>query len=83
MGVNPLIGSPFKPQFVDMRDCYNSELRKKFMGLACKHEVHIQQGVYVAQSGPTFETRAEYKFYSLIGGDAMGMSTIPECIVAN
>jgi purine nucleoside phosphorylase len=48
MGVNPLIGSPFKPQFVDMRDCYNSELRKKFMGLACKNEVHIQQGVYVA-----------------------------------
>ena len=48
MGVNPLIGNPFKPTFVDMRDCYNEKLRKKFMGLAYKHGVKIQQGVYVA-----------------------------------
>jgi len=82
MGVSPLVGNPFEPMFVDMSDCYTRKLREKFMEIAYKHKVKVEQGVYVAQIGPAFETRAEYKYYQLIGGDTMGMSVIPENLVA-
>ena len=82
MGISPLVGNPFKPMFVDLSDCYSQELRNKFIELAYKHKVKVNQGVYVAQIGPAFETRAEYKYYALIGGDVMGMSIIPENLVA-
>lgn len=82
---NPLIGrnlEEFGPRFPDMHDCYNSELIKKATSIANAEGIKLQYGVYVGGTGPTFETQAEYKYFKIIGGDAAGMSTTPEVIVA-
>ncbi len=82
---NPLIGrnlEEFGPRFPDMHDCYSSELIKKATSIANAEGIKLQYGVYVGGTGPTFETQAEYKYFKIIGGDAAGMSTTPEVIVA-
>jgi len=70
-------------RFPDMSEAYNRELRLKAMEIAGEKNIKLQHGVYVGVSGPTFETPAEYNYFRIIGGDAVGMSTVPEVIVAN
>nr|WP_121269340.1 purine-nucleoside phosphorylase [Pedobacter schmidteae] len=71
------------PRFPDMSQPYSSKLIDKAMEIAKKESINCHQGVYVSVTGPNLETRAEYKYLRIIGGDAVGMSTVPEVIVAN
>lgn len=73
----------FGTRFPDMSQAYNPDLRKLATEIADKNDIKLQFGVYVGTQGPTFETPAEYNFFRIIGGDAVGMSTVPEVIVAN
>jgi len=73
----------FGVRFPDMSEAYDKNLRKLAIEIAHKNNIKLQYGVYVGTQGPTFETPAEYNFFSIIGGDAVGMSTVPEVIVAN
>ncbi|MBS1773593.1 MAG: purine-nucleoside phosphorylase [Bacteroidetes bacterium] len=70
------------PRFPDMSEPYNHALIKLAMQSASAINIQVQTGVYIGLQGPTFETPAEYKWLRTIGGDAVGMSTVPECIVA-
>ena len=82
---NPLIGpnlEEFGPRFPDMTRPYDLLLRKMALEIAEEQGYDLKQGVYFASTGPTYETPAEYKYYRLIGADAVGMSTIPEVIAA-
>ncbi len=82
---NPLIGKNIDeigPRFPDMTCAYNLKLRELAIRTASSLNIELKQGVYVGGTGPTFETPAEYKFFGIIGGDAVGMSTVPEVIVA-
>ena len=82
---NPLIGpnmEDFGPRFPDMTCPYDLELQDLARTCAAKVGVEIQEGVYFGSTGPTYETPAEVRFYRLIGADLLGMSTIPEVIVA-
>ncbi|UYQ91646.1 purine-nucleoside phosphorylase [Chitinophaga horti] len=82
---HPLRGkneSSFGPRFPDMSEPYAKTLVAKAKEIAAAHNIPVHTGVYVGVQGPTFETRAEYKFMHIIGGDAVGMSTVPEVIVA-
>ena len=82
---NPLIGpniEDFGPRFPDMTRPYDPALIKLAEEIAAEKEIPLQKGVYVGGTGPSYETPAEYKYFRLIGGDAVGMSTIPEVIVA-
>jgi len=72
----------FGPRFVDMHEPYNLKMIEKFKEVAQQQNINIQQGVYLSLSGPTFETPAEYRMVRIIGADAVGMSTVPEVIVA-
>lgn len=69
-------------RFPDMSKCYDERLRNKAKLIALQHNIAIKEGVYVGVSGPTFETPAEYKMFRLFGADIVGMSTVPEVIVA-
>jgi purine-nucleoside phosphorylase len=84
-GQNPLIGSD-EPElgvrFLDMTDPYDAALRARALELGAEQGVRIHEGVYVAVAGPSFETRAELRYLRMIGADAVGMSTVPEVIVA-
>lgn len=71
------------PRFPDMSEAYSKSLIEKAKQAAKKLNIKLQQGVYVGLSGPCFETPAEYKYLRIIGGDNVGMSTVPEVIVAN
>lgn len=71
------------PRFPDMSQPYRRNLVQKALEIASKEEITCHQGVYVAVTGPNLETKAEYKYLRIIGGDAVGMSTVPEVIVAN
>ena len=85
-GENPLIGpnlDEYGPRFPDMSYTYNKSLREKLKAAAEKEGIHLVEGVYTMMSGPTFETPAEIKMIRLIGGDAVGMSSVPEAIIAN
>ena len=85
-GFNPLIGpndDDFGPRFSDMSDAYNFELRKIMSTISKNIRVPLHNGVYVMYSGPNFETPAEIKALKTLGADAVGMSTVPEVIVAN
>lgn len=82
---NPLIGpnmDEFGPRFPDMTRPYDPALRRMAFEVAAGLGYGLKSGVYFASTGPTYETPAEYKYYRLIGADAVGMSTIPEVIVA-
>ena len=82
---NPLIGpnmEDFGPRFPDMTCPYDLELQDLARSCAAKVGVEMQEGVYFGSTGPTYETPAEVRFYRLIGADLLGMSTIPEVIVA-
>ncbi|MCO1600001.1 purine-nucleoside phosphorylase [Desulfosporosinus nitroreducens] len=86
MGENPLRGSNLSnlgPRFPDLSEGYNSEWRKKALAIVQEHEIHPHEGVYAAMSGPSYETPAEIRHLRVIGADMVGMSTVPEVIVAN
>jgi purine-nucleoside phosphorylase len=70
------------PRFPDMSEPYAKNLISSAMKIAAANNISLHTGVYVGVQGPTFETRAEYKYMHIIGGDAVGMSTVPEVIVA-
>lgn len=72
----------FGVRFPDMSEPYDKRLREMATSIAAQNNIKLQFGVYVGTQGPTFETPAEYRFFSIIGGDAVGMSTVPEIIVA-
>jgi len=69
-------------RFPDMSDAYSVRLRNKAKEIAQRLGIKVTEGVYLGTTGPTFETPAEYRFFKLIGADAVGMSTVPEVIVA-
>ncbi len=83
---NPLIGrneDELGPRFPDMSQPYQKPLIEKALAIAKDNNITCHKGVYVAVTGPNLETRAEYRYLRIIGGDAVGMSTVPEVIVAN
>ena len=82
---NPLIGPNLDylgPRFPDMTRPYDPSLIKLAKDIAAEKDIDLKDGVYVGGTGPSYETPAEYKYFRLIGGDAVGMSTVPEVIAA-
>ena len=82
---HPLRGKNYKElgdRFPDMHEPYSKKILKLAEEIAAKNNIKVQKGVYIGSQGPTFETPAEYKYFRIIGGDAVGMSTVPEVIVA-
>ena len=82
---HPLRGKniPYGPRFPDMSEAYNKELIRKADEIAVEKGIKVQHGIYIGTQGPTYETPAEYKMFRILGADAVGMSTVPEVIVAN
>ena len=82
---HPLRGKniPYGPRFPDMSEAYNEDLIQKADKIAEEKGIKVQHGIYLGTQGPTFETPAEYKMFHILGADAVGMSTVPEVIVAN
>ena len=82
---HPLRGKNYNelgPRFPSMDEPYSHRLIKKAKDIAAEKNIRLMEGVYVGTQGPTFETPAEYRYFSRMGGDAVGMSTVPEVIVA-
>ena len=85
LGVNPLTGpndDAIGPRFPSLRDAYDPELRAKLQQAAQALGIELKEGVYLATAGPTFETPAEIRAFRTLGADAVGMSTVPEVILA-
>jgi purine-nucleoside phosphorylase len=85
-GSNPLIGpndDSEGPRFPDMTEAYSAEYRSKAHQVAQQLQIEIGEGVYAALTGPSYETPAEIRYLRAIGADLVGMSTVPEVIVAN
>ena len=82
---HPLRGKniPYGPRFPDMSEAYNKGLIQKANEIAQEKGIKVQHGIYIGTQGPTYETPAEYKMFRILGADAVGMSTVPEVIVAN
>ena len=72
----------FGPRFVNMSEPYSRILQKKAKEIALQHGIDLKEGIYLGLQGPTFETLAEYKMVKIVGADCVGMSTVPEVIVA-
>jgi purine-nucleoside phosphorylase len=86
MGVNPLMGENLKqlgPRFPDMTEAYDSKLIELCSKYLKKSGLTFHKGIYCGVSGPTYETPAEVRYLQIIGGRAVGMSTVPEAIAAN
>ena len=86
MGRNPLVGPNDERlglRFTDLTNAYAPELREMLLEVAAAEDIPMQRGVYLAVSGPTYETPAEIRMYRALGADACGMSTVPEVIAAN
>jgi purine-nucleoside phosphorylase len=81
-GLNPLIGEPTDARFVPMTDAHNPAMRAALQVAAMAEGVALPEGVYAWYSGPSFETPAEIRAIKILGGDAVGMSTVPEVILA-
>lgn len=84
-GLNPLRGpnlDEFGPRFPDMSQVYDRELTARSVEIAVRNKIQLHQGVYIGLSGPSFESPADLRFLRAIGADAVGMSTVPEAIVA-
>ncbi len=84
-GLNPLVGpndEKLGPRFPDMYNAYDKELRELAKDIAIKNGIDLKEGVYIWVAGPNLETPAEYRFFQVIGADAVGMSTVPEVITA-
>ena len=82
---NPLIGpndERIGTRFPDMSKAYDSDMINRAILIADKHNIKVHKGVYLGTTGPTFETPSEYKYFRIIGADAVGMSTTTEVIVA-
>jgi len=84
MGANPLRGPalPGLDRFVDLTDAYDGRLRQLLLRAGTASKIKLRQGVYLAVSGPSYETPAEIRAFARLGADAVGMSTVPEAIVA-
>ena len=83
---NPLIGPNDRAigrRFPDMSEAYSTNLREKIKSIATEKRISLREGIYVAAQGPMLETPSEYRYLKRLGGDAVGMSTIPEVIAAN
>jgi purine-nucleoside phosphorylase len=83
--INPLLGKNIDalgPRFPDMSEPYNKSIIATAKEIAKANDITVKEGVYYGVTGPTFETRAEYKFIQIVGGDAVGMSTVQEVIAA-
>ncbi len=83
---HPLRGKNFNElgtRFPDMSEAYSKDLIVKAKAIAARNNIKVVEGVYVGTTGPTFETPSEYVYFRIIGGDTVGMSTVPEVIVAN
>ena len=82
---HPLRGKniPYGPRFPDMSEAYSQALIRKADEIANEKGIKVQHGIYIGTQGPTYETPAEYKMFRILGADAVGMSTVPEVIVAN
>lgn len=84
-GTNPLVGpneEEFGPRFLSLDQVYDTELRKQFIRAAQEARIPLHQGVYVATLGPVFETPAEVRAFRMLGADVVGMSTVPDVILA-
>lgn len=84
-GFNPLIGAnddAVGPRFVDMSNAYDRDLRARLHEVAAAEGIKLHEGVYAWYTGPNFETPAEIRAFRILGADAVGMSTVPECIAA-
>ena len=81
-GDNPLIGEPSDARFVGLTEAYDPEIRAALKAAAAKNEIDLCEGVYMWFSGPSFETPAEIRAARTLGADAVGMSTVPEVILA-
>ena len=81
-GLNPLIGEESDRRFLDMSAAYDPDFRARLRALAAEEEISLGEGVYMWFSGPSFETPAEIRMAKLLGADAVGMSTVPEVILA-
>lgn len=83
---NPLVGpndDDFGLRFIPLDNAYDSELRKKLLMIAEEENITLNQGVYMAVLGPNYETAAEIRAFRILGADAVGMSTVPEVLIAN
>ena len=86
MGKNPLLGpniDELGPRFPDMTEAYSPEIRGHFHQVAKENNIVLKEGIYCSVLGPTYETPAEINMISVLGGDMVGMSTVPEAIAAN
>lgn len=84
-GFNPLIGpndDSVGPRFIDMKNAYDRDLRAQLHAVAKDEDIALHEGVYFWYTGPNFETPAEIRAFKMLGADAVGMSTVPECITA-